>query len=129
VGQNQQLVEVLKKCGQRRRRTYPLFLWDGGDGRTHLLQACCHEAALYSLRTVYLPLARLDELSPNILDGLEELDLICVDDVHMIAGQSIWEEKFFHAYNRIHDAGKRLIVTANATPQLLEVSLADVGHG
>jgi len=34
------------------------------------------KAALYSLRTVYLPLARLDELSPNILDGLEELDLI-----------------------------------------------------
>ena len=52
--------------------------------------------------------------------------LVCIDDLHLIAGRPAWEEAFFHAYNRIHDAGRRLIVTANVMPKSLGVTLPDV---
>lgn len=126
AGKNQQVItEIKKSAGGKGERV--IYFWGGsGEGCTHLLQACCHEANQYRLRSVYLPLANLSDFSPAILEGLEALDLICIDDVHKIAGRPVWEEAFFHAYNRIHDAGKRLIVTANVMPKSLGVALPDV---
>ena len=71
-------------------------------------------------------MTELIAFSPDIFEGLESRQLICIDDVHMIAGKAIWEEAFFHAYNRIQDAGGRLIVTANALPKTLGFILPDV---
>jgi DnaA family protein len=51
---------------------------------------------------------------------------VCIDDVHLIAGRPQWEEAFFHVYNRIHDAGGSLIVTANVMPKLLGLALPDL---
>lgn len=123
---NQLLVTELKKTasGQGERVIY--FYGSGGEGCTHLLQACCHEANQHQLRSVYLPLANLSDFSPEIFEGLEALDLVCIDDIHQIAGHPAWEEAFFHAYNRIRDAGGRLIVTANRMPKALNVVLPDV---
>lgn len=126
AGPNHQLVELLKKAAAGQGEWVIYFYGTGGEGRTHLLQACCHAAHQQGLRTVYLPLAQLIELSPSILDGLEELDLICIDDIHLMGGRRQWEEAFFHAYNRIHAAGKHLVVTANVAPKALEMVLPDV---
>lgn len=125
-GNNHLLTEVLKNAARGRGERIIYFYSSGGDGRTHLLQACCHEAYRHKLRTGYLPLSQLIDVSPSLLDGLEALDLLCIDDVHKIAGRPLWEEKFFHAYNRIHDAGKRLIVTANVPPKSLGIALPDI---
>jgi DnaA family protein len=126
AGGNQQVVTELKKVahGNGDRVTY--FYGSGGEGCTHLLQACCHEANQSRLRSVYLPLNNLNEFSPAILDSLESLDLICIDDVHKIAGHPEWEEAFFHMYNRVYDAGSRLIVTANVAPKALDMLLPDI---
>jgi len=126
IGRNHQLMQVLKQAAQNQGERIIYFYGAAGDGRTHLLQASCHEAHQHSLRTVYLPLNELIELSPSIFENLEALDLICVDDVHRIAGRSPWEEAFFHAYNRIRDAGKCLIVTANVPPKSLGTLLPDL---
>jgi DnaA-homolog protein len=126
AGRNHLVVTMLKAAAKAQGERVIYFYGTGGDGRTHLLQACCHEAHQHHLRTVYLPLNELIGLSPPIFDGLESLDLICVDDIHQIAGRFEWEEAFFHAYNRIRDAGKYLIVTANAPPKALNFSLQDV---
>lgn len=126
AGKNQQLVTELKKLvsGQGERMIY--FYGAGGEGCTHLLQACCHEANIHQCRSVYLPLNDLHDFSPAIFEGLEEMDLVCIDDIHRMAGNKIWEEAFFHVYNRMHDAGTRLIVTANVMPRALGVLLPDV---
>lgn len=126
VGRNHLLVEVLKKMAKGQGERVVYFYGSGGDGRTHLLHAVCHEAHQHRLRSVYLPLTHLIDLSPSVLEGLEDLDIICIDDVHTIAGRPSWEEAFFHAYNRIHDAGKRLIVTANVPAKALGVALPDI---
>lgn len=125
-GQNQLLIEELKKtaCGQGERVIY--FCGTGGEGRTHLLQACCHEATQHSLNSVYIPLENIQDFSPAIFEGLETLPLVCVDDVHKIAGKPEWEEAFLHAYNRIRDNNGRLIMTANVMPKMLGLILSDV---
>lgn len=125
-GKNTLLVEELKKSAEGNGDPVIYFYGSGGQGSTHLLQACCHAANLHGLTSVYIPLAHLLEFSPQILEGLESLNLVCIDDVHRIAGKPLWEEAFFHAYNRIRDVGGHLIVTANVAPKLLNFSLPDV---
>lgn len=122
AGKNSQLIEVLKNENEKMIYFYGI----GGEGCTHLLQACCHEAHRKKLPAVYIPLTNLNDFKPDIFEGLESLPLVCVDDIHCMAGKPEWEETFFHFYNRIHDSGGRLIVTANVAPKLLPFSLPDV---
>lgn len=125
-GKNQQIVAELKKSASGQGENLLYVCGIGGEGCTHLLQACCHQANQHGLRSVYLPLANYDDFSPDIFEGLESLDLVCVDDIHKIANNPQWEEAFFHAFNRIHDIGARLIVTANVMPKSLQATLPDV---
>lgn len=127
ASQNQHLVEELKKSTRAAgERVIYFYGVGGGEGGTHLLQACCHEANQHQQSSVYIPLANLTDFAPEIFSGLEDLQLICIDDVQHIAGKPVWEEAFFHLYNRIHDAGGRLLVTANVSPKLLNFMLPDV---
>jgi DnaA family protein len=126
AGKNSLLVEELKKSARGSSERVIYFYGSGGQGSTHLLQACCHEANQNGLSSVYIPLADLIDFSPAIFEGMELLDLVCIDDVHVIAGKPQWEEAFFHAYNRIHDVGGHLVVTANALPKSLGLVLPDV---
>jgi DnaA family protein len=125
-GQNGPLIQELRKTASGSGERVIYFCGAGGQGCTHLLQASCHEANRHQLTAVYIPLASLIDYSPDILEGLESLMLVCIDDLHVIAGKPEWEEAFFHAYNRIHDAGGRIIVTANVMPKLLGLALPDV---
>lgn len=126
AGKNQLLIEELKKSASGLGERFIYFCGAGGDGCTHLLQASCHEANQHHLRSVYLPLSQLSDYSPDIFESLESLDLVCVDDLHRIAGKKDWEEAFFHAFNRMRDGHTRLIVTANVMPKSLGLALPDV---
>ncbi len=95
-----------------------------GVGRSHLLQACCHLAE--DRAALYLALQSYHELSPEIFEGLEHLDLICLDDIDCVLGQREWEEALFHLYNRLRDHGTRLIVSASIPPQQLTTVLPDL---
>jgi DnaA family protein len=125
-GHNVQLVTALKNAalGQGERVIY--YYGMGGQGCTHLLQACCHAAYDAQRSAVYIPLNNITDLSPDIFDGLESLQLICIDDIHRIAEKPAWEEALFHLYNRIQDSNSTLIVTANVAPKALKVALPDI---
>ncbi|HSW68823.1 MAG TPA: DnaA regulatory inactivator Hda [Gammaproteobacteria bacterium] len=126
AGPNSLLVQELKKSAQGLGERVIYFYGAGAQGSTHLLQACCHEAHQQGLSAVYLPLASLIDFSPDVFEGLESRHLICIDDVHLIAGKTAWEEAVFHAYNRIQDAGGQLIVTAKMAPKSAGFILPDV---
>jgi DnaA-homolog protein len=104
-----------------------LYLWGvPGSGRSHLLQAACHRAAEARALAMYLPLEEARLHGPSILEGMEGFDLLCLDDLHSIAGDSAWEEAVFHLYNRLRDQGGRLLVAAAAAPRALDLKLADL---
>ncbi len=126
AGKNQQLIEALIKSAKGAGEQVIYFYGAGGEGCTHLLQACCHQANQQQLNSIYIPLTNLTDFSPEIFEGLEMLHLVCIDDVQRLVGKPAWEEAFFHLYNRIRDAGGRLIVTANVAPKALKLALPDV---
>lgn len=125
-GKNTHLVIALHSAAQNIGERVIYFYGTGGQGCTHLLQAACHEANQYHNTSVYIPLANLNDLTPEIFDGLETLNLVCIDDLQKIVGKPAWEEAFFHMYNRIIDNDGRLIVTANVSPKSLGLHLPDV---
>lgn len=95
-----------------------------GTGKSHLLQASCHVA---QARTLYLPLAQLREYPPSdVLQGVEQLDRLCLDDVHAVLGDADWELALFNLYNNARQRGCRLVVAGDAAPRALAVSLADL---
>ncbi|MDH3991994.1 MAG: DnaA regulatory inactivator Hda [Gammaproteobacteria bacterium] len=96
----------------------------GGTGKSHLLQAACHLAGSGAL---YLPLAELVEYGPeDVLQGVETLELVCLDDVHAVLGKDDWELALFDLCNRARQWGCRLLVAADAAPRALAVALADL---
>lgn len=125
-GQNTLLTDSLKGIVTKQNEHVIYFFGVKGAGRTHLLQATCHYASQLNLRAVYLPLSQLDQFSPEIFEGLEAIDIICIDDIEVLANKPIWEEAFFHAYNRIYDAKKKLIIAGIAQPKLLGLQLPDL---
>jgi len=103
------------------------FIWGaGGTGKTHILQAICHESTCAGETPIYLPLSRSGELAPEVLEGLENLDLVCFDDIDAIAGEAAWEQALFSFYNRAQNSGVRLVIAASAPPGQLRIRLRDL---
>ncbi len=97
-----------------------------GSGRSHLLQAACHAVSEAQGLAAYLPLDECMATSPQMLEGMEQMALVAIDDVELLAGNGSWEQALFHLYNRVRDAGHRIIVAGNAAPAALGIQLPDL---
>ena len=105
-----------------------LYLCGGeGTGKTHLLAASCHCLAHAKGTVAHLPLRQISVLNPALIAGLEQLDLLCIDDIDAIAGDRAWEEELFHLYNRLERVGGRLIVASRIPPSKIEFKISDLG--
>jgi DnaA-homolog protein len=101
-----------------------IYLWGAqGSGRTHLLQACCHEASPHG--SLYLDLAERG-LRPPVLIDMEYFSLISLDNIEAIMAQPGWEEALFHFFNRVRDQNTRLLVAGLSPPNQLSIQLADL---
>jgi DnaA family protein len=104
-----------------------LYIWSGPQqGRTHLLQALCRLARAKSLQPMYLSLKKKSDLEVGILQNLECYDLICLDDLEDIAGNTLWEEALFHLYNRLEAHKKQVVIAASHPPAQLHLYLPDL---
>ncbi|MFL1484188.1 DnaA regulatory inactivator Hda [Marinobacter sp. LN3S78] len=107
---------------------HPLVVICGDEdtGKSHLLQAACHDYEQSGRSAVCFSLAELEELGPQALSGVEAMDLIALDDVHLVIGQPDWEEALFHLYNRARDLGHQVMITLDNTPSSQTFVLADL---
>ncbi len=104
-----------------------IYLWGQADtGKSHLLQAVCNLASQKNLNVAYIPLSQHTELSPAMLEGLENLHMVCVDDIDRIAGQDSWEQALFNLYNHLREQQKPLLMTASQGPRDLAFNLPDL---
>ncbi|SDU13775.1 DnaA regulatory inactivator Hda [Halopseudomonas salegens] len=104
-----------------------MLLWGAqASGRSHLLQAACHQLAERDGLAMYFPLAELQQHGPSLLEGTESLDLLCLDQLDAVVGDSAWEEALFHLYNRVREQGGRLLLAADAPPRQLGLQLPDL---
>ena len=125
-GENALLLQQLK-LGLSGKGERFFYLWGGeGVGCSHLLQACCHFMGEEDFPTLYLPLKEFRHLSPEMLEQLDTLDLVCIDDIDSVAGDIAWEEGLFHLYNKMRDQKALLIVSSHFSPQTTRFHLADL---
>ena len=121
VSQNEQVVHNL----QVQNEPYVFLFGENGTGKSHLLQAACHEAGEKGLPVVYLPLADTG-LMPAMLDGLENMSLIALDDIQEVIGNEDWEYALFNLYNRVREKGVNMLVSSSQPLASLNIKLADL---
>lgn len=120
------LLTELQRAMQPEVRQF-VYLWGSqGSGRSHLLQACCHFAEEQQWRSCYLPMKQLRSSDPRLCEGLEQLELVAIDDIDAVAGNSAWEEAFFHLHNRLQLSQTELIVSGDQAPGALSLYLPDL---
>jgi len=120
---NEELVAMLMSLADR-GDGHGCWLWGPASvGKTHLLQAVCDRAGD---RSVYVPLAMLVDAGPQVLEGLASRELICIDDIQVVAGDSGWEAGLFDLCNQVFDAGRCLIAAAAMAPRECAIALPDL---
>jgi chromosomal replication initiator protein len=110
-------------------RTYnPLFLYGAvGLGKTHLLQAICHEVLRRApgFRIVYLSCEQftnefVSAVQRNATEAFRarfrNVDMLVIDDIHFLASKERTQEEFFHTFNALHQANKQVILSSDAPP-------------
>ncbi|MCC5877688.1 MAG: chromosomal replication initiator protein DnaA, partial [Candidatus Sumerlaeia bacterium] len=115
----------------RSRGFNPLFIYGGsGLGKTHLMQAIGH--CLYErdnrLRVTYIT---SEQFINNFINAIQNrthvdframyrnCDLLLIDDVQFLQGKERTQQEFFHTFNALYDAGKRVVVTSDRPPKEL----------
>lgn len=102
------------------------FIGDFGSGKTHLLQAACRfqlesqsdvAAQPNSQSTgagVYLPLGDVTlPFIPMVLEGMEQVDLVCVDDIDLVIGQEDWEKALANLLMKSKNMGHAVFLAAS----------------
>jgi len=125
-GSNLEIITHLQKSieGNGERQ---IFLWgQSGLGKSHLLQACCHEAQSRQLSSFYFALSPSELPDPALLKGLDKFDIVCFDNIEHIAGNEAWELAFFNFFNLHRDQGHTLILSAACPPNEIAIQLPDL---
>lgn len=126
TGDNSQLLETLKTI-EPGYGCY--FLW-GSDacGKTHLLNALCHDFQFRypSTSLLYLPLGGDIDFPSTCLEGLESCQLVCIDNVDAVFGNKQWERALFHFLNRMQDREQLVILSASQHLSALSINLPDL---
>ena len=126
AGQNKLVVDLVRQMASGEGETQILIWADRGNGKSHLLQAACNLASRSRMTACYLPAREIMGGSTHIFDGLEQLDMVCIDDIDAIMQSPAWEEGLFDLINRIRDAGKSLLLAADKSPESSVIHLADL---
>ena len=104
-----------------------LFLYGiAGTGKTFLLQSLCNHYTNCEKTSLFIPLNDVKEYGASFLDSLEELDLICIDQIDSIAGDDIWEVAIFNLINNCLASKCRLIFCSRLNPSSINFNLKDL---
>ena len=121
--------KVLTQLGESQHN--PLFLYGPtGLGKTHLMQAVGNSLlqAKPNARVMYmtaesfvqdfvssLQKGKVEEFKKNC----RSLDLLLVDDIHLLAGKEASLVEFFYTFNALLDESKQIILTSDRYPKEL----------
>ncbi len=111
------------------RSINPLFIYGGtGLGKTHLMQAVGHR--LYQadprLRVLYVTSEQFingfidairNQKDKDFRSAYRNVDLLLIDDVQFLGGKERTQQEFFHTFNALYDAGKKVVLTCDRPPK------------
>lgn len=98
-----------------------------GSGKSHLLLATCEHAATLGLSQQYLDLAQIINMPPEMLLGLVNKDVVCIDNLQVVSQQAKWQTAVFDLINQFIelDAVLLLIATKKSIDEI-EYTLPDL---
>ncbi len=109
----------------------PLFIYGGvGLGKTHLMQAIGQQLQSYGrhINVLYVSSeafmnAFIDSVAQknptNFRNFFRNVDLLLVDDVQFFSGAEQTQTEFFHTFNVLYDAGKKIVLSSDHPPKEL----------
>ncbi len=123
-----QLALFLEKTDQGQPNQPKSFYLFGlsGVGKSHLLHASSAYISQLGKTSVCLSCAELLQLSIEVLDGLEQINVICLDDIQLIAGNDIWQQALFDLFNRVLEQNNCLIISGDQSVGQLGITLPDL---
>ena len=107
----------------------PMFIYGGvGLGKTHLMQAIGNYVRKYlpHLTVGYLPAEQfvnefVEAIRRNerhqFQSRYRRVDVLLIDDIHVLAGKSSTQEEFFHTFNALHNARKQIVISSDRPPK------------
>lgn len=96
-------------------------------GKTHLLLASVHAAREAGRRAAYFALRELASLGAAGMSGHGAADLVCCDDVDVVAADVGFCRALFALWRDREERGASLIFAARDLPALSDWALADTG--
>lgn len=124
-GPNAEALAAVAASAAGKGEPFLYLLGHRGTGKSHLLHGACRAAQRAGRRVHAVPLGQ-PGLAPEILDGLEGLDLVTLDDLDRVAGDPHWERALFDLFNRLREHARALLVAAPAAPEHLGIRLPDL---
>ncbi len=104
-----------------------VFLYGAEDsGKSFLLQSTCNYYASDHKSSVYIPISQAIKHGTGFIDSLEGLDLICLDDIDLIASNKDWEVGIFNLINDCLSSNCRLIFSSCKNPSSINFDLDDL---
>lgn len=110
----------------------PLYLYSGtGQGKTHLLHAIGQAFAAVRPQAVIIMMSAekfMREFVGAMRGGdmmafkarLRAADLLLIDDLQFVIGKGSTQEELLHTFDDLLTSGKRLVVTADRPPAMLD---------
>ncbi len=124
-GDNGALLHALREIAAVAQRAV-LWVWGPPEsGRTHLLQATSSAADAAGYRTAFVPAADVS-VGAGVLEGLGEVDVVCIDDIDQVAGSADWERALFGLFEGLRQSGSRLVLSARCAPLHAAFQLPDL---
>jgi len=104
----------------------PLFIHGSvGLGKTHLMQAVCHEVIRRQPAAKVLFLT-CESFIQHFIQSVEAgdlhsfryryVDVLVIDDIHFLADRESSQEEFFHTFNTLYQSHKQIILSADSAP-------------
>ncbi|MFN0006807.1 MAG: chromosomal replication initiator protein DnaA [Planctomycetota bacterium] len=107
----------------------PFFLHGSvGLGKTHLLQSLCVSILERNAKSRIL-YRSCETFVNHFISALEDgdlqkfrhkyrnVDVLVVDDIHLLANKERTQEEFFHTFNALHQQGKQIVLSSDSPPR------------
>ena len=120
-GDNDNIIEIVSNFIVNQELDKRILVLTGvkDSGKTHILQSSCIKAEELSLTSIYLPLKQIKNISSQYLEGIENLNFICIDNVEVIMGVDKCEAALLKFLTNVeYKNGKVLIAVAETDNEL-----------
>ena len=133
VGPNNDFIAAAAKAVAKDPNTdwNPLFIYGGvGLGKTHLMHSIAH-SILENQKDARVLYVTSEQFTNEVIESIKEgvlastklrkkyrnIDALLIDDIQVVIGKERTEEEFFHTFNDLYQAGKRIIISSDRPPK------------